>query len=116
MEKIQRVDVQTLAHTLVNANNQEAAHTAIKGFINVLSILVYYKTPLERREIADELIRIFSAFLSSVEKLVQVLRNAAQSSNVVLMVDTLRVINFLMNGPRIASTPEDNKFHTNKQM
>jgi hypothetical protein len=105
-----------LALNLIESPNQEAAHVAIKSSINVLSILVYYKTSLERREVAEELVRIFAAFVPTVPKLVQVLRHAAQASNVVLMVDALRVINFLMNGPRIASTPEDNEFHSNKQL
>jgi len=72
-----------------------------------------YKTPGERFEIANHVIRIFDLIENSscLERIIEFLK---KSDDAVLIWECLKAITVFCCGPRIANTPENSNLHPDK--
>lgn len=103
LKNIKSVNLPLIMQGFLNSNNAAEAVQFMKQMLFVLRIVLYYQTPSERREIADELMVIFQHFIPTVPKLVQLLTLHQQPA---LQRETLKILSLLIPGPRIGSTPE----------
>lgn len=73
LKNIKSVNLPVVIQGFLNSNNAAEAIPFMKQMIFVLRVVLYYQTPSERREIADELMFIFQHFIPTMPKLVQLL-------------------------------------------
>jgi serine/threonine-protein phosphatase 2B regulatory subunit len=110
-DQLRKINLPETIGQLLNAQNPQEAFGPLHQCVRVLRIVLFYKTPAERREIADDLVNIFKAFIPAFPRLVKLVR-FQQSPR--LQLECLKALTLLIPGPKIGSTPEDHMFHPSK--
>jgi len=102
--------------SLVNRLNSDSHHLQLEGLTNIaklLAIVEIFRTPHERRGVAEVIIKIFEMVVqtSITPRVIHLLQysNVPQAQEL-----AARIISYFAPGPRIASTPEDSLLHPNQ--
>lgn len=82
----------------------------LKNTVNLLLIVHVFKTPAERFEISNHIIRIFDLIVNSnlINKICYILGN---TENPNILWECLKIVTIFAPGPRIANTPETSILH-----
>jgi len=104
-------NIQNVINALTDAFKQLEALSCIS---KLLSIVDVFRSPTERRAVAEDIVRIFEVIVRG--SLTPILLRFADSTlNPQIQLEALRSLTYFAPGPRIASTPEDSLLHS-KQM
>jgi hypothetical protein len=103
--------------TIANIQNVASAFAfpakqleAVICLSKLLSIVEVFRTPIERRSVADDIVRIFEYVVRG--SFVPILVKLADSSPTPqIQWEALRCLTYFAPGPRIASTPENSLLH-----
>lgn len=82
----------------------------LQNTLKLLTIVQVFKSPAERFEISNHIIRIFDLMVNSslINKVCYILNNAQDP---ILQWDCLKIVSIFAPGPRIANTPETSILH-----
>jgi len=97
----------------INSDNYDTALSAVQDIVKLLSVVSVFKTPNERFEIANHVINVFYLIENS-SVLSRIVEFIKKSEDNFLLWESLKVISYFANGPRVANTPEDSNLHPSK--
>ena len=97
----------------LNSNNPMQQLEATKNVCDLLSLVVLFNSPLERRTITTVLVKIYG-LLYDGGVMNKVMSFLAQNQQPPLQFQALKALTLYVPGPRIASTPHDHDLHPDK--
>lgn len=108
---LRETDIKSLVFSIQNAKTPEEAVKNIEYAVEIFSILDIYSTPSKRKGIEKELLFLFENFSNSLTQLVKYLTFEASPQ---LQYSSLKLLSYLIEGPRILSLDFQHPLHPNK--
>lgn len=108
---LRETNLKDLVLSIEQAKSAEQAIPSIEFAVDVFSILDLYSTPSKRKAIEKELLFLFEVFANIVKRLIQYL---TFESSPQLQYSSLKLLAYLIEGPRILSIPIEHPLHPDK--
>jgi Ca2+-binding EF-hand superfamily protein len=94
----------------LQSGHQLTIYNTLTRIANFLSIVEFFKSPLERRKLAQDIYTIFEMFIN--QGWMTIVLQSLWSVSFQVQFEALRIVYYLAPGPRVASTPTASPFHS----